>query len=452
MTTKWGQSISNDANDVLAYNYFVDETCNCSSGNIAPVGCVAVAMGQIMNYWKYPVLRKDDSCTYSFDWCNMTNVLRVDSPHYHRERNAIARLLKDCAEAVDMSYCYVNACRSFAWPNAAKNALKDVFGYSHNIDKVKRLYYNDNDWNDLLVNNIINGFPVFYAAINSDTAGLFGNKGKINIDAHAFVCDGYNPNTDLFHFNMGWKSLNNGWYNIESLIIGSDCQHFERAIINIYPEEDESLLDYCDFNLYLDSYYHMYYNCLNNNYPLPNDNVPSTATNLFSSSISNSIWSTIANGDSAEYVAHKSISLRPGFYAEKGSNFIARIDPCVSCNTAQPKSDLVNLGPKVSTVFKEFSDSSVDSPLNRDNALLDNITLFPNPCYETISFIGGNVSDISIFDLSGKSVFNWHVIEKNDHKVVLNINSLPPALYIMVLRCIDGTFVVKRFVKMNSLD
>lgn len=57
ITTKWGQSGSNDGREQVAYNYYVEETCdNCSSG-VSPLGCGAVAMGQVMNYYKYPILQ-----------------------------------------------------------------------------------------------------------------------------------------------------------------------------------------------------------------------------------------------------------------------------------------------------------------------------------------------------------------------------------------------------------
>ena len=53
--TRWGQSSSNDNMDQRSYNYYVTDYCDSCEG-YAPVGCVAVAMGQIMNYWKYPYI------------------------------------------------------------------------------------------------------------------------------------------------------------------------------------------------------------------------------------------------------------------------------------------------------------------------------------------------------------------------------------------------------------
>ena len=70
LSTMWGQSYSNDNSDANAYNFFAPQLCgtdNCAAG------CVAVAMAQIMNYWKYPVYGP----LGWFDWCNMPDKLEV---------------------------------------------------------------------------------------------------------------------------------------------------------------------------------------------------------------------------------------------------------------------------------------------------------------------------------------------------------------------------------------
>lgn len=111
ITSRWGQKYSNECiiNDSIkeAYNYYISESCsNCGESN-CPVGCVAVAMGQIMKYWNHPIIQYDKSAEHQLDWCNMPDKLCVSSVNYERERNAIARLLADCGSACNMSYCYL---------------------------------------------------------------------------------------------------------------------------------------------------------------------------------------------------------------------------------------------------------------------------------------------------------------------------------------------------------
>jgi radical SAM protein with 4Fe4S-binding SPASM domain len=113
LATQWGQLYANNYDtfqqkgDCHAYNYYVNETskkCNdCDNLNYCSAGCVAVAMAQIMNYWKYPVYlpyRKEQ-----YDWCNMPNKLSSNSVNYEKERNAVARLIRSCGLETYMHYC-----------------------------------------------------------------------------------------------------------------------------------------------------------------------------------------------------------------------------------------------------------------------------------------------------------------------------------------------------------
>lgn len=163
ITTKWGQSESNDNIDCNAYNHYVTVTnshCLCDANNQkAPTGCVATAMAQIMNYWKHPVYMPDSIEQY--DWCNMPDELRqnivytsLPNPNYTIERHAVAKLMKDCGTAADMNYGFLNGCQSFAWPIDARNALVDVFDYNSNADRKLRSSYSTQTWKQMLIGNI----------------------------------------------------------------------------------------------------------------------------------------------------------------------------------------------------------------------------------------------------------------------------------------------------------
>ena len=108
LTTKWGQSgTNNNAGD--GYDYYVTESSNNCSRCL--LGCAAVAMGQVMKHWNYPVYWFNTGAQY-YDWCNMPDTLysRFPSnneinPNYEKERNAVARLLRDCGVAANTTYC-----------------------------------------------------------------------------------------------------------------------------------------------------------------------------------------------------------------------------------------------------------------------------------------------------------------------------------------------------------
>ena len=83
-TTKWGQE--------SPYNNYVQS--NCNSGEKCLLGCTAVAMGQIMKYWNYPIITYD--FYKQFDWCNMPDVVNTST-----EIDAVSWFLYQCAEAID---------------------------------------------------------------------------------------------------------------------------------------------------------------------------------------------------------------------------------------------------------------------------------------------------------------------------------------------------------------
>lgn len=228
ITTKWGQTLSNDGKDHNAYNHFVTETCKRCNGGKCPVGCVALAMAQIMRFWQHPAAPA--SRNYQYDWTMMPNQLLTSSEHYQEERNQIAQLLVDCGKSAKVNYCYMNTCQSFTWPENAREALVKEFDYAKDATRKLRSSYTTKRWKSLLINDLMAGRPILYAAISFNTK-------KYRQGGHAFICDGYNSQTDFFHFNWGKKGKHyDVWYNIDELICdGKNWNHLERAIVGIRP-------------------------------------------------------------------------------------------------------------------------------------------------------------------------------------------------------------------------
>jgi hypothetical protein len=74
---------------------------------------------------------------------------------------------------------------------------------------------------------IAKGYPVNMAGYNSKGQG-----------GHAFICDGYNADSNKFHFNWGWNGNYDGWFSMTLLNAGTnDFSYQKQAIINIYPEK-----------------------------------------------------------------------------------------------------------------------------------------------------------------------------------------------------------------------
>lgn len=303
ISTKWGQSTSNDNYDCHAYNYYVpytDNDCSCSDKH-CPTGCVATAMAQIMNYWKHPVYHPWYGPN-QFDWCNMPDKLITISPNYEKERNAVAWLMRICGLKVDMDYCIDGDCSSGAYISDSEDAFENYFQYSSDADFQRKFWHNDNTWLGRIKNNLNHEWPVLYAGGN-----------------HAFVCDGYRSD-DSFHFNWGWRGVwNDTWLTINNLSFGvHDYNSRQQAVFYIYPANND---DYCHITSSLDHYFRLYRYL---------DTVSTAAPKIFDtlvsvnrSSILNPKYRTVANGQNIEYVAHKKVKLIDGFHAEEGSHFVS---------------------------------------------------------------------------------------------------------------------------------
>ena len=187
------------------------------------VGCVAVAMGQLMWYWQWPeiaVVEDDNENTLirEYNWDYMPAELRDTTPVEHVDM--VANLLHDVGVSVNMNYGPSGEGGSSASPSRIPNALKETFSY--NSDE---LVYRDDYaalWLSKLKRNLNNGYPILYG-------------GRSSRGGHRFIVDGYNSD-DAFHINYGWGGSQNGYYILETIV----DQPFEfyssqSAVLNVYP-------------------------------------------------------------------------------------------------------------------------------------------------------------------------------------------------------------------------
>ena len=195
----------------------------------AEVGCVAVAMGQIMHYWRYPetgwgshsynntgIPLSADFGNTIYDWEHMPDSLNEDSSE--AEIEAVATLLFHCGVSVDMKY---EANGSGADSGVVPNALIRYFNYSRHLHIEKQSDFDDEEWMSILKTCLDLQRPIFY--------GGRGSQGS-----HAFVCDGYDDN-DLLHFNWGWGRAN-GYFALGNLNpIGYSFNEKNFAIFDINP-------------------------------------------------------------------------------------------------------------------------------------------------------------------------------------------------------------------------
>ena len=204
--------------------------CPGVDGGESYTGCVATAMAQIMNYWRWPE-RGTGSHTNIFadslfvdfsqsvyDWDNMAITYKPDTPQV--KIDAVSRLMYDCGISVNMMYSfhYGGSYDFFIAP-----ALVDYFNYSGDARWISRKDY-EKQWDSMMMAELDALRPIL-------TSG--GN--------HAFICDGYDSQR-YFHYNIGWGGDCDGYYlsnaiNLENRNLSlSDGQD---AVIGIHPDYND---------------------------------------------------------------------------------------------------------------------------------------------------------------------------------------------------------------------
>jgi len=214
ISTNWDQS--------APYN----NLCPGSGTNKALVGCVAIAMAQLMKYYNWPTtgtgsysyVCNDGTYNYgtlsanfgatTYDWNNMLNIYQNANSGTVIQQNAVATLCYHCGVAVNMYYTpnfsgayvtdYEISNSSFPDFPTAEDALKNYFDYSSSLIGRAKANYTDAQWISMLKSDLDNAHPLIY-----DGTDQIGQGG-----GHCFLCDGYD-NSNNFHFNWGW----NGWYD-----------------------------------------------------------------------------------------------------------------------------------------------------------------------------------------------------------------------------------------------
>ncbi len=219
-------------NQTKYYNSYspVDADAEAAYDYRTPNGCVALAMAMIMYYYRYPRQGTGSHTNYSsygnyyvnFSQHNYFYESMCDELDYYNDE--VAKLIFHCATSVDMMYAPSG---SGSYSFKVPDAMIDHFGYASTCRYVSRNSYSDEQWKNLLKEELNAGRPMYYSGSNDE-------------GGHAFVCDGYNSD-DFFHFNFGWGGSSNGYYMLQN----NDTVHNaiggfsygQAAVIGIYPAD-----------------------------------------------------------------------------------------------------------------------------------------------------------------------------------------------------------------------
>jgi hypothetical protein len=225
LTTAWGQD--------APYNALCPEKENGQGvWQHCKVGCVACAMGQVMNYHQYPEVgigtgtnMFNTSLTVNYgetyyDWQHMRN--SYVGNYSDEEATAVATLLYHCGVSVNMIYGLQSSATFTAFANNMTTALTKCFGYDSGVRSVSRSNYTKDEWLQLIREELSAGRPIIYSG-NSATMG-----------GHTWVVDGYDE-AGRVHMNWGWLGLSNNYYDIDLPTAGVDFNQKQSMIIGIQP-------------------------------------------------------------------------------------------------------------------------------------------------------------------------------------------------------------------------
>lgn len=239
LSTKWYQD--------APYNQYCPTVLTKEGATeVAPTGCVATAMAQVMYYHQWPIApckeipgykffpAYGDSITMNalpaltFNWNDMLHSYSTVEGT-ESQKTAVAQLMQYCGQAVRMVYA---AGGSGAQETAIATAARTYFGYDKGTKPVFRTYYSISQWENMIYEELKAKRPVPYA-------GQSGSAG------HSFVCDGYDGN-GLFHINWGWGGHSDGYFRLSVLnpynnsSIGSSASHMgysysQQVVLGMQP-------------------------------------------------------------------------------------------------------------------------------------------------------------------------------------------------------------------------
>lgn len=228
----------------------------------SPVGCVATALAMICMYYQYPTNQASGFAYTSwprmgsqsfhsgsgsasvkldtiepFDYEKMVNIIPFANAVPRAKRMEMSRLGYYIGLVVQMEY---------AADGSSSNMEKVVNNFparfKYNTPTLVTREYAEQTFLNGIRNELYAWRPVYMSAANSYT-----EPGATHDAAgHAFVCDGYTDDVNMYHFNWGWNGEGNGFYNL----VGNTTQNMfiegqylsytlrQSVLTRLYPGEN----------------------------------------------------------------------------------------------------------------------------------------------------------------------------------------------------------------------
>lgn len=191
-----------------------NDKCPMDDGKRSFTGCLATAMAQILNYYKYPEktttvipgyttgakgITVNEIPVTTIDWSHIKN--NYNGNETATQKDAIATLMLLCGASIEMDY---TSDGSYAYMIPALNSFRNYFDYDASTRYIERKDYLASEWDEIMYNELIQKRPIYYSGQSTRHGG------------HAFLIDGYSKD-GLFHVNWGWGGYCDGYFLLSLL-------------------------------------------------------------------------------------------------------------------------------------------------------------------------------------------------------------------------------------------
>ena len=208
------------------------------NGNTCVTGCGATAIAQILYYWGCQPHNKKyyrRGCTATQSYTSKTNKYKIAAlpsipifdynnmcagkPSTDKQKKSIAEMMLYCGCAVKSDYAQGV---TTSYLQDLQKGLRDCLRMGN--PTIIQASKGATAFERSILAELKEGRPVLL--IGSGSQG-----------GHFFLCDGYNPKENLYHFNWGWGGSYDGWFAMSAL----NPSHYtfnanKKAIINIQPQ------------------------------------------------------------------------------------------------------------------------------------------------------------------------------------------------------------------------
>lgn len=201
-----GPLIKTQWNQTDPYNLM----CPTIDGQHCLTSCGATALAQLCYYYKWP---EQSNCQgyYRINGDNNSHDVELNSQYEYdkmlltydensseESKMAVALLMRDVAS---LGTVFGLTESTSPWTGY----LAERFGYDDGITHLPIGYFSKEDLVKIIRSELDAGRPVY----------LGGSNGSAG---HTFICDGYNDDTNEYHFNYGWGGLHDAWSTLENCL------------------------------------------------------------------------------------------------------------------------------------------------------------------------------------------------------------------------------------------